>query len=260
MHHPTHSPPAGEAATALVQEALGYRFRDPSLLLLALGTGQPPIAPDAAMTRQRLEFLGDAAWNFAIAAGAFQAWPDASAGDLTRLRAVWCSTRGLADLARQLGLPPPDVSGPPGPSGMQALSCSGSLAATEASALTGTSDRSLAELLEAVLGAMVEDGGFDSIRSLACRVIAESGPGVGPPPVDPKSALQMLAQARHGTLPAYRLVERRGPPHSPTFRVVLSLQSPGLEIRTEAEGRTRQAAEQAAARMALERLGEIPES
>jgi dsRNA-specific ribonuclease len=64
----------------------------------------------------------------------------------------------------------------------------------------GPSDRALAEILEAILGAVVEDGGLDTVRALAHRVITREV-NAAPPPVDPKSALQMLAQSRYGALP-----------------------------------------------------------
>ena len=220
-----------EGAIASVQEILAYRFQHPVLLRQALGAWNLPLSPEAAAARQRLEFLGDAAWDFAVAAAAYQLCPHATAGDLTRYRAAWCSTAGLAHLARQLGFPTPDGPVSPVPS-----------------------ERVIAEMLEAILGAMVEDGGLDAVCALAHRVIAEQGVAGVPPPVDPKSALQMLAQARYGTLPAYRLLERRGPAHHPIFRVGVRVNGEGTEVRAEAEGASRQAAEQEAARMALQQL------
>ena len=220
-----------EGAIASVQEILAYRFQHPVLLRQALGAWNLPLSPEAAAARQRLEFLGDAAWDFAVAAAAYQLCPHATAGDLTRYRAAWCSTEGLAHLARQLGFPTPDGPVSPVPS-----------------------ERVIAEMLEATLGAMVEDGGLDAVRAMAHRVIAEQGVAAVPPPVDPKSALQMLAQARYGTLPGYRLLERRGPAHHPIFRVGVRVNGEGTEVRAEAEGASRQAAEQEAARMALQQL------
>ncbi len=226
-----------EEGVASVQDILAYRFRNPALLRQALGAWNLPLSPEAAAARQRLEFLGDAAWDFAVAAAAFQLCTHATAGDLTRYRAAWCSTEGLAHLARQLGFPTPDGPASPVPS-----------------------ERVMAEMLEAVLGAMVEDGGLDAVRALAHRVIVQQGVAAAPPPVDPKSALQMLAQARYGTLPTYRLLERRGPAHHPIFRVGVRVNGAGIEVRAEAEGASRQAAEQEAARMALQRLTEEPSS
>ena len=220
-----------DVAIASFQKILGYQFRNPALLNQALGTWNLPLSPAAAAARQRLEFLGDAAWDFAVAAAAFRAWPQASAGDLTRLRSAWCSTTGLADLGRQIGLPVP--AGPSAPA---------------------RTERVLAEIFEAVLGAVVEDGGLDAIQALANRVIAQEGIVASSPLVDPKSALQILTQARFGTLPVYRLLERRGPPHRSTFRVAVRVFGGKEDIHTQGEGSSRQAAEQKAARLALEQL------
>src|SRR3989304_3050144 len=141
-----------EGAIASVQEILAYRFQHPVLLRQALGAWNLPLSPEAAAARQRLEFLGDAAWDFPVAAAAYQLCPHATAGDLTRFRAAWCSTAGLAHLARQLGFPTPDGPVSPVPS-----------------------ERVIAGMLEATLGAMVEDGGLDAARAMAHRVIAEQG-------------------------------------------------------------------------------------
>jgi ribonuclease III len=220
-----------EADLAPLEPSLGYRFRNPALLVLALSALKQPLTPETAAARQRLEFLGDAAWNFSVALAVFRTQPHASPGDLTRYRASWSSRAGLARLAERIGLPIPDSPSPLGPS-----------------------QRVRAELLESVLGAMVEDGGFEAVQRLAFRVISEDGDLAGHPVVDAKSALQMLLLSRHGRLPVYRLLERRGPAHHPTFRVGVTVPEPGGEARVEAEGQSRQAAEQEAARLALERL------
>jgi len=240
---------------ASFQESLVYTFQDPSLLALALSVLRPPLTPEAAAARQRLEFLGDAAWGLAVAEAVFQTWPQATAGDLTRFRSAWCSTPGLAQIARQIGLPVPEGPGPQTANDQALADQSAPRGRPKATAeRAGPSDRVLAELLEAVLGAMVKDGGLPAVRALAQRLITLHGLTTAPPPVDPKSALQMLAQARYGTLPTYRLLERRGPPHHPIFRVIVKVNGEGTEVVAEAEGTTRQAAEQEAARLALQRL------
>lgn len=232
--HPT--PPELAEALEAVQAALDYRFRDPALLADALRILAPPLTPEAAARRQRLEFLGDAAWDCAAAWAACDLWPAASAGELTRLRAAWTSAEGLARFARSLGLPEPD-----NPS------------------LNGPSDRVLAELLEAILGAAMLDGGFPAILELARRAAAADVPAGALPPPDAKSALQMLAQALRLRLPAYRLVERRGAPHQPLFRVEVTFHAASGEFQAEAERPSRQAAEQEAARLILDRLAAPPE-
>jgi ribonuclease-3 len=233
MDHLTDEPhEEGEPALDTLQEALGHRFRRLDLLTLALSTLKQPLTPETAAARQRLEFLGDAAWNFALALAVFRSHPFGAPGDLTRLRAAWSSRAGLARLAKGLGLPAP-ILAPHGPS-----------------------QRVLAELLEAVMGAIVEDGGFDAIRALAVRVTAQLEESAAHPIVDAKSALQMATLARQERLPSYRLIEKRGPAHHPTFRVAVTVRGPHGEVRMEAEGGSRQAAEQEAARMALLKLAE----
>jgi ribonuclease-3 len=229
----SESPEEGIPLLALLQQSLGYQFRNPGLLSLALSTLKQPVSPETAAARQRLEFLGDAAWNFAVALATYRAEPLATAGDLTRLRAAWSSRAGLARLAKGIGLPSPPSPPPHGPS-----------------------QRVLAELLESVLGAMVDDGGFEAIRALANRVISEAIADVGRSAVDAKSELQIWS-LRRGKLPVYRLIERWGPPHHPTFRVRVTIPDPEGEIHVQAEGGSRQAAEKEAARLALEKIRRI---
>ena len=231
-HAAADTNPDAESVLESLQESLGHRFRDVGLLGLALSTLKQPLTPETAAARQRLEFLGDAAWNFALALAVFRAHPQGPPGDLTRRRAAWSSRGGLARLAKRLNLPIPSL------------------------APLGPSQRVLAELLESVLGAIVEDGGFDAIRALAARVIGPGGESATRPFVDAKSALQMATLAGQEKLPSYRLVEKRGPAHHPTFRVAVTVRGPHGEIRMEAEGGSRQAAEQEAARLALLSLGE----
>ena len=231
-HSPADTTSDAESALESLQESLGHRFQDLGLLSLALSTLKQPLTPETAAARQRLEFLGDAAWNFALALAVFRAHPQGPPGDLTRRRAAWSSRGGLARLAKRLNLPIPSL------------------------APLGPSQRVLAELLESVLGAIVEDGGFDAIRALAARVVGPGGESATRPFVDAKSALQMATLAGQEKLPSYRLVEKRGPAHHPTFRVAVTVRGPHGEIRMEAEGGSRQAAEQEAARLALLGLGE----
>jgi ribonuclease-3 len=218
-----------------IEGALGYRFRERARLRLALGPLDQPLAPETAAARQRLEFLGDAAWNCAVALAIYQAYPRATPGELTRLRAAWSSRTGLGRLARQLGIPAPALA-PHGPS-----------------------QRVLAEGFEAVMGAMVEDGEFEAVRTLAAHLLAAAGDGEHPPDPDAKSALQMAALARGARLPSYRLVEKRGPAHHPVFRVSVTVRTVEGDLTAEAEGGSRQAAEQEAAGLLLQSLPEHSE-
>jgi len=253
MPAPDGCPPPLQALADACQAALAYRFADPALLAQALGILTPPLTPEQAAVRQRLEFLGDAAWNFAVADTAFRLWPHANAGDLTRLRATWSSRSGLARLARQLGLPIPEAPGAGEPAAAEG-SPAPSRPMNVSPSPEGPSERVVAELFEAILGAVVMDGGLDPVRDLARRIIGQSGAPDTPPPMDPKSALQILAQSRFGTLPVYRLLERRGPPHQPIFRLEVTVRGDGGNVSAQAEGSSRQAAERDAARRAIELL------
>lgn len=223
MSDPTPSPLVPEARERL-EALLGHRFADPALLGLALGPVDPD--PRAALARQRLRFLGDAVWDFAVSAAVERQWPHATAGELTRRRAVWSRSSGLARLAREAGL---------------------------TDAAPAESERALGERFEAVLGAALHEDGLPAILALAARVVGAHGTPLTAP-VDPKSALQMRAQALAAPLPVYRLVERRGPAHRPTFRVRVSLALPDAVRTAEAEGASRQAAEQEAAGRLLDAL------
>ena len=246
-------PPSLRAVADACQEALAYRFADPTLLAQALGILTPPLTPGQAAVRQRLEFLGDAVWNFAVADTAFRLWPHASAGDLTRLRATWSSRSGLARLARQLGLPLPEAPGV-GEEAVSELPPATGRPMASSPVPEGPSERVVAELFEAILGAVVMDGGLDPVRDLARRVIGQGDVPATPPPMDPKSALQILAQSRFGTLPVYRLLERRGPPHLPIFRIEVTVRGDGGNVSAQAEGSSRQSAERDAARRAIDLL------
>ena len=235
-HEEPDQPPAtvrrvdGDLET--IEAALGYRFHDRAPLVLALGSLDQPLTPETAAARQRLEFLGDAVWNCAVALAIYRTYPRATPGELTRLRAAWSSRTGLGRLARQLGIPAP-VLPPHGPS-----------------------QRVLAEGFEAVVGAVVEDGGFEAIRMLAERVTAFAGDVGHPPGPDAKSALQMSALARGARLPSYRLLEKRGPAHHPVFRVSVTVRTADADVTAEAEGGSRQSAEQAAAALLLQSFSE----
>lgn len=219
--------PLAEEALRRLEATLGHVFQNRDRLALALAPADPE-GRDAALARRRLRFVGDAVWNFSVALAGAKLWPQASAGELTRVRAVWSRSSGLARLAREAGIAAPEGE---------------------------ESDRVLGERLESILGAVLEDGGLAAIQALAERVLAAQA-GLAATALDSKSALQMLAQAQapEGRLPAYRLLERRGPPHRPTFRVGVRFHLPEAEIQAEGEGPSRQAAEQDAARRILDGL------
>lgn len=217
-------PPPDPDLRDRVEALLGHHFLDPATLALALGPADA--APQAALGRQRLRFLGDAVWDYAVSAAVVRRWPQATAGELTRRRAIWSRSSGLARLAREAGLEGGDPA---------------------------EGDRALAERFEALLGAAVQEAGLAAIQALADRVVGADVDPAGAA-VDAKSALQMRAQALGAPLPLYRLVERHGPAHRPSFRLRVSVTLPDGVRAAEADGASRQAAEQRAAARLLEAL------
>ncbi len=209
--------------------ALGHEFRDPSLLRQALthrSHGRP--------NNERLEFVGDAVLNCAIAQALYQRLPDAPEGDLSRLRANLVNQGALAALARELGL-------------------GDRLDLGEGELRSGGADRPsiLADALEAVIGAVFLDAGYvaaaDCVgRTFAAAFAATASVDAGK---DPKTALQELLQGRRLGLPEYRVVRVQGEAHRQEFEVECRVTS--LGVVTEGRGSSRRHAEQNAARVAL---------
>jgi ribonuclease-3 len=216
--------------------ALGYTFQDPSLLRTALThRSYCNEVPGQTGHNERLEFLGDAILNFLAGAVAYERFPDAGEGLLTRLRAQVVCEPSLADLAREVGLGPFLRLGRGAAQGDKAAA----------------NPSILADAFEAVVAAICLDGGLDAARAFAGLRLAAAldraariaGPG------DAKTALQERCLAQWREVPRYEVLERLGPSHNPRFRVRVTLP----DGRTaEAEGRSRKDAEQAAAGGVLE--------
>lgn len=208
---------------------LGHRFADPDLLQRALTHRSA-----GSQHYERLEFLGDAVLNFLIAEELYQRRPDAEEGELSRLRAWLVRGTTLAEMAEELQL------------GDQILLGSGERRSG------GRRRRSiLADVFEAVLGAILLDADVDAVRSVIRRIFAsrlENLPHADELR-DPKTRLQEWLQGRGATLPVYEVVATSGPAHKQHFTVTCSVHDAGIEC--QAEGGSRRAAEQAAARQVL---------
>ena len=232
--------PTGEAAwhpLVALQQRLGHEFADSGLLLRALthksfGSEQ----------NERLEFLGDSVLNLAVSDLLYQQFSRNNEGDLTRVRAHLVRQDTLHRLAVALALP--DV-----------------IRLSEGEARGGGAQRPsiLADALEAVIGAVYLDGGFDAARALVLRLfeplVAETTSEVWRK--DPKTALQEWLQGRKLALPTYRIEATRGKAHEQVFVVLCEIASEGWAVR--GEGASRRAAEQQAAERALARLQGQPD-
>lgn len=225
------SAPLSDRREAL-QRRLGHVFNDPSLLDDAL-------THRSARSRhnERLEFLGDALLNFVIADALYRRYPGSAEGELSRMRAALVRAEALAELAHDLQLGELLVLG-----------------AGEVKSGGRRRGSTLGDALEALIGATWLDAGFDVARA-AVLALYDTRLSVSIDRdllKDAKTRLQEFLQARGLTLPAYTLVEESGEPHRPSFRVACGLDTPPLYA--EGEGRSRRAAEQAAAAAMLDQL------
>jgi ribonuclease-3 len=216
-----------------VRRQLGYEVRDLALFSAAL------THRSAARTHnERLEFLGDAVLNLSIAEYLYRDNPQATEGDLSRLRAWLVSSQPLAETAAQIGL------------GEVLRLGSGELK-------TGGFRREsiLADALEALFGAVYLDGGLDAARRVICGLFAERMARIPDADElkDSKTRLQEYLQSRGLPLPAYEVVRTEGEIHAQTFWVQCEVGTLGLAAT--GQGLSRRRAEQEAAAVIL---SEIP--
>lgn len=222
---------------APLEEALGYRFRNRSLLAEALlHPSRANEMPERSGDNQRLEFFGDAILDFLVSQLLFLGFPAAREGELTKMRAALVDEANLARVAVELD-----------------LGTHLSLGRGEEKS-GGREKRSiLADACEALLAAVYLDGGSVAARRVVAKFFAVDGAMAGGTVTrDYKTELQEYAQSRLATAPSYELVAAEGPDHarSYTVRVLLDGATVG-----EGRGSSKKEAQQAAAREALAALG-----
>ena len=258
---PPRNPPAGESEAApaaaasdgqkdprrrrrrsdgSLEDRIGYRFSDPALLDSALShISALKGARNRAASYQRLEFLGDHVLGLVISDMLFRAFPRADEGELSRRLADLVRKETCAEIARAID-----------------LGAAIRLGASEANAGGRTRLAILADVCEALIGAAYLDGGYTAASDLVGKLWQARLQTKAPPLRDSKTVLQEWAQARGLPTPAYREIARSGPDHDPQFRVAVQL--PNLNP-AEGSGRSKRAAEQAAAAAMMVREGVKPE-
>jgi ribonuclease-3 len=218
-----------------VRERLGYEPRDAGLFVSALTHRSA-----SGNNNERLEFLGDAVVNLAVARHLYLAFPAASEGDLSRLRARVVSAEPLAEIAATLGL------------GDELQLGSGELK-------TGGFRRQsiLADALEAICGALFLDGGLDAAEQVIHRLFAPRIAALPAPETlkDAKTRLQEYLQSRGHSLPRYTVDRIEGEAHAQTFHVTCEVAD--LHRQNQGSGSSRRRAEQEAAERIL---AEIPDA
>ena len=211
-------------------KAIDYTFKDPALLIEALTHRSV-----GALNNERLEFLGDGIFNFVVASELFRLLPNASEGDLSRLRADVVKKQSLVEIAKTLSL------------GDYLILGSGELKSGGY-----RRDSILGDAVEAIMGAVYLDAGFDVCQQLILRLsnekikqTARSGPEK-----DAKTRLQEYLQSRRMNLPEYNVLDVSGKAHDQLFLVECVIKE--LDIRTEGKGKSRRLAEQKAATASLQ--------
>lgn len=208
-----------------------YRFRDPGLATLALthrSAGKP--------NNERMEFLGDALLGALVAELLFEAHPNASEGELSRLRAQLVNGQALAVIGRELELGD-DLKLGPG----------------ELKSGGFRRDSILADAFEALVAAVYFDDGYDACRQVVRRLFTPRVAEIKRSSKDAKTKLQEWLQGRGLPLPTYELTDSYGEDHAKIFDVSCTIDEPE-PIRVEGRGGSRRAAEQDAAETVLRRL------
>jgi len=211
-----------------LQERIGYKFSDPELLDCGLThTSALKGSRNRASSYQRMEFLGDHVLGLVISDMLFRAFPKADEGELSRRLADLVRKETCAEMARAID-----------------LGAAIRLGSSEANAGGRKRPAILADVCEALIGAVYLDGGYPAAAALVERLWQERLLAKKPPLRDAKTVLQEWAQGRGLPTPTYSEVARSGPDHSPIFHVVVRVQH---LAPAEGSARSKRAAEQAAA-------------
>jgi ribonuclease-3 len=219
-----------------IEEKLGFHFNNSELLKQAF-THRSYLNENRKSGiehNERLEFLGDAVLELVTTEYLYKLYPNKNEGDLTALRSALVNTVSISDIAHGLGFNDFLL-----------------LSRGEAKDTGRARQYILANTYESVVGAMFLDLGYEAAQTFIHKSliptlgeIVEKGTWV-----DAKSKLQEIVQEKFGVTPRYDTVRENGPDHDKTFTVAVFF---GEEQKTEGSGKSKQEAEQEAARKILE--------
>ena len=219
-----------------LEQALGYTFRDKSLLRNALthSSYANEMYHESLLSNERLEFLGDSILGMVVAEFLYRSFPDRPEGELTRMRADMVCEHTLAEIAHQLDL------------GRHLL-----LGHGEEQGGGRSRNSILADAVESVLAASFLDGGFPAARGIIERLVLTHVPKTQLHNRDYKTALQERVQQKRNQVLTYTLIGESGPDHDKHFQVEVCLNGTVVGL---GDGSSKKRAEQDAARDALEKL------
>ncbi len=217
-----------------LQDALGYQFQQPELLLQAVTHGSHKRGSKRhALDYQRMEFLGDAVLGMIVSEILYHSFPTEKEGELARRKAQLIAGSTLVEIASRWQLQ----------HYMRLSLNAGESERAEASMVE--------DVLEAIIGAMYLDGGFAPVRQWVHAIWVPLAEASHQAPKDPKTALQEWTQARQLGLPEYVEIQRTGPSHAPVF--VMEVRIQGLPP-CQAEAASKRAASVLAAESMLQHI------
>jgi ribonuclease-3 len=219
-------------STALLEQLLGHEFTDRTLLQQALTHRSA-----GSQNNERLEFLGDAVLGSVIAEDLYLRYPQASEGELSRLRSILVRRESLTGIARTL-----DIG--------KYLA----LGAGERRSGGHHRDSILSDAVEALLGAVYLDSDFGTCRACVLALFGEKLTSLSEVAFlkDAKTRLQEYLQSRHKDLPEYTVACVSGKAHAQSFRVTCTLGDTDVPATSGSGGSRRHAEQQAAERMLVQ--------
>lgn len=219
-----------EEILSSVEEKIGYTFKNRDWLKRALTHSSS--ADDK--NYERLEFLGDRVLGLIMAHALFEQFPEESEGGMARRHSALVQGRTIALIGQQNGIGEFII-----------------MSVAERASGGGEKENIVADVMEALFGAIYLDGGLEEARSVILRLWGDNIGTLTDAPMDPKTELQEWVQARGWPLPSYEIVDKTGPDHAPEF--VLEVRVEG-QTPVTATGPSRRQAEKTAARTMLRHL------
>ena len=224
---------------SVFEKKVGFSFKDKQLLTTAF-THRSYLNENRKTIKEhneRLEFLGDAVLELVITSFLFEKYPERPEGELTAFRAALVNTQSISAAATELGMNDYLL-----------------LSKGEAKDTGRARQYILANTFEAFIGALYLDQGYDASRTFIAATLFGKIEKIVEERLwqDAKSYFQEKTQEEHSVTPSYELMKEAGPDHDKKFIVAAQIKG---EAVAQGEGRSKQEAEQAAARKALEVKG-----
>ncbi len=215
-----------------LQECLGYRFKDKALILEALTHK----SYKRGKNNERLEFLGDAVLDLVVGEYLYHKFPNINEGKLSKMRASLVNEEGFKKLSLKLKL------------GEYLL-----LSTAEEHNKGREKPSLLSDAFEALMGAIYLEVGLDKVKEITYKLLEEVYPKIDLDSIfkDYKTTLQEFTQEHFGVIPEYKMVSSKGPDHKKEFEMAVFI---GDKEFARANGKSKKAAHQKVAQMALKKL------